>query len=109
MKATLLGCGPSWGVRAIGRDWGSCAPAEPRNYRRRCSLLVECRGAALLIDTSPDLRQQLLNAGAARLDAVLLTHAHADHLHGIDDIRIINRSMRQPLPLYASAHTLAER
>jgi phosphoribosyl 1,2-cyclic phosphate phosphodiesterase len=108
MKATLLGCGPSWGVPAIGPDWGCCNPAEPRNQRRRCSLLVESRGAALLIDTSPDLRQQLLDAGAARLDAVLLTHAHADHLHGIDDIRIINKLIGRPIPLYADADTLGE-
>jgi phosphoribosyl 1,2-cyclic phosphate phosphodiesterase len=108
MKATLLGCGPSWGVPAIGPDWGACDPAEPRNYRRRCSLLVECRDAVLLIDTSPDLRQQLLLAGAARLDAVLLTHAHADHLHGIDDIRIVNRLIKSSIPLYATADTLAE-
>ena len=108
MKATLLGCGPSWGVPAIGPDWGRCDPAEPRNHRRRCSLLVESRGATLLIDTSPDLRQQMLDAGAARLDAVLLTHAHADHLHGIDDIRIINRLMGRPIPLYGNAATLAE-
>src|SRR4029077_12726675 len=108
MRVTVLGCGPSWGVPAIGPDWGSCDPAEPRNYRRRCSLLVESRGAALLIDTSPDLRQQLLDAGTARLDAVLLTHAHADHLHGIDDIRIVNRLMNIAIPLYASADTLAE-
>ncbi len=108
MKATVLGCGPSWGVPAIGPDWGRCDPTEPRNTRRRCSLLVESRGAALLIDTSPDLRQQLLDAGTARLDAVLLTHAHADHLHGIDDIRIVNRLIGKPIPLYASADTLAE-
>jgi phosphoribosyl 1,2-cyclic phosphate phosphodiesterase len=108
MKATLLGCGPSWGVPAIGPDWGRCDPAEPRNHRRRCSLLVESRGASLLIDTSPDLREQLLDAGAARLDAVLLTHAHADHLHGIDDIRIVNRLMGRPIPLYGNADTLTE-
>jgi phosphoribosyl 1,2-cyclic phosphate phosphodiesterase len=108
MKATVLGCGPSWGVPAIGPDWGRCDPAEPRNYRRRCSLLVESRGAVLLIDTSPDLRQQLLDAGTARLDAVLLTHAHADHLHGIDDIRMINSLTGKPIPLYANAGTLAE-
>jgi phosphoribosyl 1,2-cyclic phosphate phosphodiesterase len=108
MKATLLGCGPSWGVPAIGPDWGRCDPADPRNARRRCSLLVESRGRALLIDTSPDLRQQLLDAGAARLDAVLLTHAHADHLHGVDDIRIINKLIGHPIPLYADADTLAE-
>ena len=108
MKATLLGCGASWGVPAIGPDWGRCDPADPRNRRRRGSLLVECRGRALLIDTSPDLREQLLAAGTSRLDAVLLTHAHADHLHGIDDIRIVNKLIGKPLPLYASAETLAE-
>ena len=108
MKATLLGCGPSWGVPAIGPDWGRCDPAEPRNARRRCSLLIESRGAALLIDTSPDLRQQLLDAGTARLDGVLLTHAHADHLHGIDDLRIVNKLIGMPLALYANADTLGE-
>jgi phosphoribosyl 1,2-cyclic phosphate phosphodiesterase len=108
MKATLLGCGPSWGVPAIGPDWGRCDPADPRNARRRCSLLVESRGAALLIDTSPDLRQQLLDAGAGRIDAVVLTHAHADHLHGIDDLRFVNRLKGIPIPLHATAGTLAE-
>ena len=108
MKATLLGCGPSWGVPAIGPDWGRCDPTDPRNNRRRCSLLVEAGGAMLLIDTSPDLRQQLLDAGAARLDAVILTHAHADHLHGIDDLRFVNRLKGIPIPLYATADTLAE-
>lgn len=108
MKITVLGCGASWGVPAIGPDWGRCDPADPRNRRRRCSLLVESRDAVLLIDTSPDLREQLLDAGVARLDAVLLTHAHADHLHGIDDIRIINRLIGKALPLYASPEALAE-
>src|SRR5712692_10879530 len=108
MKVTVLGCGPSWGVPAIGPNWGRCDPAEPRNYRRRCSLLVESRGATLLIDTSPDLRQQMLDAGAARLDAVLLTHAHADHLHGIDDLRFVNRLKGIPITLHATAATLAE-
>jgi phosphoribosyl 1,2-cyclic phosphate phosphodiesterase len=108
MKATLLGCGPSWGVPAIGPDWGRCDPADPRNSRRRCSLLVESRGAALLVDTSPDLRQQLLDAGAGRIDAVVLTHAHADHLHGIDDLRFVNRLKGIPIPRHATAGTLAE-
>jgi phosphoribosyl 1,2-cyclic phosphate phosphodiesterase len=108
MKVTVLGCGASWGVPAIGPDWGRCDPANPRNRRRRCSLLVERSGHNLLIDTSPDLREQLLDAGIARLDAVLLTHAHADHLHGIDDLRIINRLIGKPLPFHASAETLAE-
>jgi phosphoribosyl 1,2-cyclic phosphate phosphodiesterase len=108
MKITVLGCGASWGVPAIGPDWGRCDPADPRNRRRRCSLLVECRGTVLLIDTSPDLREQLLDAGVARLDAVLLTHAHADHLHGIDDIRIVNRLIGRALPFYTSPEAMAE-
>ncbi|HVC57410.1 MAG TPA: MBL fold metallo-hydrolase [Stellaceae bacterium] len=108
MKVTVLGCGASWGVPAIGPDWGRCDPQDPRNRRRRGSLLVESRGAALLIDTSPDLREQLLDAGASRLDAVLLTHAHADHLHGIDDIRMVNRLIGRAIALFAAAETLAE-
>ena len=104
----MLGCGPSWGVPAIGPDWGRCDLSDPRNRRRRCSLLVESRGRSLLIDTSPDLRQQLLDAGAARIDAVLLTHAHADHLHGIDELRMVNRLIGRPIPLYAGADALSE-
>ena len=108
MKVTVLGCGASWGVPAIGPDWGRCDPADPRNRRRRCSLLVESRGSVLLIDASPDLREQFLDAGAAQVDAVLLTHAHADHLHGIDDLRMVNRLNGHTIPLYATADTVAE-
>ena len=108
MKVTVLGCGASWGVPAIGPDWGRCDPTNPRNRRRRGSLLVASRDATLLIDTSPDLREQMLDAGASRLDAVLLTHAHADHLHGLDDIRIVNRLIGNAIPLFATAETLAE-
>jgi phosphoribosyl 1,2-cyclic phosphate phosphodiesterase len=108
MKVTLLGCGPSWGVPAIGPDWGRCDPADPRNRRRRSSLLVESRGAIVLIDVSPDLREQLLDAGVARIDAVLLTHAHADHLHGIDDLRIINQLKNTAIPFFADAAALVE-
>jgi phosphoribosyl 1,2-cyclic phosphate phosphodiesterase len=108
MKITILGCGASTGVPAIGPDWGRCDPSDRRNRRRRVSVLVERSGTILLIDTAPDLREQLLDAGIARIDAVLLTHAHADHLHGIDDIRVINRLMKCPIPLYASAAALAE-
>lgn len=108
MKVTVLGCGASWGVPAIGPDWGRCDPADPRNRRRRCSLLVESCDQKLLIDAAPDLREQLLDAGIARLDAVLLTHAHADHLHGIDDLRIVNRLIGKSLPLHANAEALAE-
>ena len=108
MKVTVLGCGASWGVPAIGPDWGRCDPADPRNRRRRCSVLVESRGSVLLIDTSPDLREQLIDARVRQVDAVLLTHAHADHLHGIDDLRMVNRSMKQPIPVYANDATLEE-
>jgi phosphoribosyl 1,2-cyclic phosphate phosphodiesterase len=108
MKVTLLGCGVSTGVPAIGGNWGRCDPSDPRNRRRRSSALIECRGKTVLIDTSPDLREQLLGAGVARIDAVLLTHAHADHLHGIDDLRAVNRLMKMVIPLYATAETLAE-
>ena len=108
MKVTMLGCGPSTGVPTIGPDWGRCDPADPRNRRRRASLLVEIGALAILIDTSPDLREQLIDARVARLDAVLMTHAHADHLHGIDDLRGVNRLMRVPIPLWADDKTLAE-
>jgi phosphoribosyl 1,2-cyclic phosphate phosphodiesterase len=104
----MLGCGPSTGVPAIGPDWGACDPNDPRNRRRRASLLIESRGQTVLIDTSPDMREQLLGAGVSRLDAVLMTHAHADHLHGIDDLRAVNRAMRRVIPLYADAPTLAD-
>lgn len=108
MKVTVLGCGPSWGVPRIGGDWGACDPANPRNRRRRVSILVEDGGSTILVDTSPDLRVQLLDAGVQRIDAVLFTHAHADHLHGIDDLRGVNRVMKAAIPTYATPATLAE-
>jgi phosphoribosyl 1,2-cyclic phosphate phosphodiesterase len=108
MKITMLGCGPSTGIPMIGPDWGACDPADPRNRRRRASLLIECGGKTVLIDTSPDLREQLLDANVAWLDAVILTHAHADHLHGIDDLRSVNRLIQRAIPLYADAGTMHE-
>ncbi len=108
MRVTVLGCGPSWGVPRIGGEWGACDPTDSRNRRRRVSALVEVDGKVLLIDTSPDLREQLLSAGAQRIDAVLFTHAHADHLHGIDDLRSVNWLMQKAIPVYATAQTLAE-
>jgi phosphoribosyl 1,2-cyclic phosphate phosphodiesterase len=108
MKITMLGCGPSTGIPAIGPVWGACDPNDPRNRRRRASVLIECRGRTVLIDTSPDMRDQLLDANVASLDAVVMTHAHADHLHGIDDLRSINRLIDRAIPLYADAKTMAE-
>ena len=108
MKVTVLGCGPSGGVPMIGEDWGACDRSNPRNRRRRASILVQERDATLLVDTSPDMRLQLLDAGMGRLDAILFTHAHADHTHGIDEVRALNRAMGEPMPIYASAETLTE-
>lgn len=108
MRVTVLGSGPSWGVPRIGGIWGECDPGNPRNRRGRVSILVAEGDTTVLVDTSPDLRQQLLDADVKRLDAVLYTHAHADHVHGIDDLRSINRLTGQALPIYASAATLDE-
>ncbi len=107
MKVTILGCGSAGGTPSIAGGWGLCDPKQPRNRRRRPSILVEDAGTAILVDTSPDLREQLIDAGVRRLDAVLYTHAHADHLHGIDDLREINRAMQAPLACHASAEVLA--
>ncbi|MEM1077628.1 MAG: MBL fold metallo-hydrolase [Pseudomonadota bacterium] len=109
MRFTILGCGSSGGVPRLGGHWGDCDPENPRNRRRRCSLLVERDGpegtTSVLIDTSPDMRQQLLDAGIGRLDGVIYTHAHADHTHGLDDLRMIVFNMRARLPVWADAPT----
>jgi phosphoribosyl 1,2-cyclic phosphate phosphodiesterase len=109
LKVTILGCGSSGGVPRVGSGWGACDPSNPKNRRRRCSILVERTGPAgttsVLVDTSPDLRQQLLDAGVTRLDAVLFTHDHADHVHGIDDLRPLVIHMRKRTPIYADART----
>ncbi len=109
MRITILGCGSSGGVPRLGGHWGDCDPAEPRNRRSRCSILVERVTAdgttTVLIDTAPDMRNQLLDASVGRLDAVLYTHAHADHVHGLDDLRMIVINMRARLPVWADAPT----
>lgn len=106
MRVTVLGCGGSGGVPLLGNEWGACNPANPRNRRRRVSVLVETGGQGILLDASPDLRAQLLDAGVATLDAVLFTHDHADHTHGLDDIRALSMLRDAPLPLYGSRETL---
>jgi phosphoribosyl 1,2-cyclic phosphate phosphodiesterase len=109
LRFTILGCGSSGGVPRLGGHWGDCDPDEPRNTRRRCSMLVqrfdEGGETAVLIDTSPDLRQQLLDTGIGRLDGVIYTHSHADHVHGLDDLRMIVFNMRQRLPVWADGPT----
>lgn len=101
MKATILGSGTSSGVPRIGPDWGACDPAEPRNRRLRSSLLVEHENTRVLIDTSPDLREQLIAARVARVDAIIWTHDHADHCHGIDDVRQLFHAAGEAIPAFA--------
>jgi phosphoribosyl 1,2-cyclic phosphate phosphodiesterase len=105
----ILGCGSSGGVPRVGSGWGACNPDDPRNRRRRCSILVERASGAgrttLLVDTSPDLREQLIDAEVKRLDGVVYTHAHADHTHGIDDLRPLVIAMRARIPVHADALT----
>lgn len=114
MRVTILGCGGSTGVPAIGGpdgtgDWGECDPREPRNRRTRASIVVESKaGSRLLVDTSPDLRSQLLSCRVPSIDAVLMTHAHADHITGLDDVRVLNRILNRPLDVYGTDKTLDE-
>ncbi len=114
MRVIVLGCGGSSGVPMIGGadgrgDWGSCDPHEPRNRRTRASIILQSDdGRRLLVDTGPDLREQLLACSIPRVDAILFTHAHADHVCGIDDVRGLNRLTGRPIPAYAFPETLAE-
>lgn len=109
LTVKVLGCGSSAGVPRIGGDWGDCDPDDPRNRRSRCSILLERTTAAgttrALVDTSPDLRAQLLAAGTGLLDGVAWTHPHADHIHGIDDLRTVVQNRRSRLPVWADADT----
>lgn len=109
LSVTILGCGSSGGVPRPGSGWGACDPANPKNRRRRCALLVERHGpggtTSVLIDTTPDLREQLLDAEITRLDATLFSHDHADHTHGIDDLRALVLHMRKRIPVHADAIT----
>jgi len=107
LKVRILGCGTSTGVPRIGNDWGSCDPAEPRNRRRRVSILVSAGDTRILVDTSPDLRDQLLDANVGTVDAVIWTHEHADHAHGLDDLRQLFQNAGAPVPGYAGERTLA--
>ncbi len=109
LRVTILGCGSSGGVPRLGNLWGDCDPHDPRNARRRCAVLVERVDAGgvtrVLIDTGPDLRAQLLDAGVGVLDAVIYTHSHADHVHGLDDLRMIFFNTRRRLDVWADAAT----
>lgn len=106
MKARILGCGTSSGVPRIGNDWGDCDPKEPRNRRTRSSILIQSGEAKLLVDCGPDLRGQLLAAELIDIDCVIVTHDHADHCHGIDDLRQIAHHLERPVPIAARPDTL---
>ena len=106
LRARILGCGTSSGVPRIGNDWGACDPANPRNRRTRASILVETDTTRILVDTSPDMRAQLLAADVDAVDAILWTHDHADHCHGIDDVRQLYHGRRQRILAFARREPL---
>jgi len=106
VKLRILGCGTSTGVPRIGSGWGECDPDEPRNRRLRCALLVESESERLLVDCGPDIRTQLLDAGVGDVKHVLITHDHADHCHGLDELRPIAQA-KGPVPLHAREDVLA--
>ena len=109
MRVTILGCGSSGGVPRPALGWGACNPSNPKNRRRRCSLLVQISDGdgvtSVLVDTGPDIREQLIDADVRWLDGVLITHEHADHTHGIDDLRGFFIRQRHPLDLYLDEPT----
>ena len=112
LRITILGCASSGGVPRIGPKgptWGACDPANPKNRRRRCALLVQRIGTGgkttVLLDAGPDVREQLIDAGAGWLNAVILTHDHADHVHGLDDLRMVVFNRRARLPCWMDART----
>ncbi len=111
LRATILGCGASPGVPRIGNDWGACDPSEPRNRRRRCALLLERyentanMPTRVLVDTGPDIREQLLDADVGTADGVVFTHSHADHIHGIDDPRALWLNTRELVEVFSDAAT----
>ncbi len=110
-RLTILGCGSSGGVPRLGGDWGQCDPANPKNRRRRCAALIDRQGergrTRVLIDTGPDIREQLLDANVGALHGVLYTHDHADHTHGIDDLRVLVYRMKKRIDMWADGPTRA--
>ena len=108
IEITILGCGSSSGVPAIGNYWGNCNPKNSKNRRLRCSILIKTKELNILVDATPDLRQQLLNSNIKKLDGVLVTHTHSDHINGIDDFRFLNVLMKKDINLYASKEIISK-
>jgi phosphoribosyl 1,2-cyclic phosphate phosphodiesterase len=113
LHITILGCGGSTGVPSLGGadgrgDWGACDPAEARNRRTRSSIVIHGPAGNILVDTGPDMRAQLLACAVPRIDAIVFTHAHADHITGLDDVRLLNRIAGTPLPAFGTARTMEE-
>ncbi|UNM05934.1 MAG: MBL fold metallo-hydrolase [Holosporaceae bacterium] len=108
MKVIILGCGHACGTPIVGNRWYNCDPTNPKNRRTRPSILIQHNGKNILVDTSPDLRQQMLDNNILDIDAILYTHAHSDHAHGINDVGIINNKKKETIPVYATSGTLSE-
>lgn len=108
MKVTILGCGAAHGIPAIGYGWGICDPTNLKNRRNRASVFIEVDGLNILIDATPDIRFQFLENKITHLDAVLFTHTHADHCHGINDLKFLSLFMKRPIPIYGSEETLKD-
>ena len=104
MKITILGCGTSVGIPALGRaGWGSCDPNNPKNRRQRCAILVQTDNTTILVDAGPDIRNQLLPLNIRKLDAVLITHTHSDHVAGMDDLRVFYWPDEKKINLFGSS------
>jgi len=108
MKVRILGCGTAGGVPVVGNEWGLCDPKNPKNQRLRSSVLLQTPAATVLIDSSPDVRQQLLAAEVAWVDGVFYTHIHADHVHGINDVMFLTRYHKRSIDVYGDAKTLTD-
>ena len=108
VRARILGCGGSYGVPSLYKGWNLCNPDNPRNRRSHASVLIEAMGRNILIDAGPECRLQLLEAGITRIDALMITHMHADHCHGIDDMRGLAKRNRQTIPVYCLADTAGD-
>lgn len=108
LKITVLGCGNAAGVPSIGNHWGQCDPTEPRNRRTRASIAVQSDSSALVVDTGPDFKFQINANNIENIDAVLYSHAHSDHVNGIDDLRVLRLRHKKVIPVYGNAETLAD-